>query len=92
MQPWGNRQSSTISLINTGRTRHHTITTNPDSSGQSRSHIYMSISQQPTMGKKQVDIKHFAILKWTDIGHIKLPDTPFQYNTSGSLTKPQSQI
>lgn len=57
-----------------------------------RGAICMANSHQPTRRTKHVDIKQFAILQWTDDGHIKFSDTPTQYNISDSLTKPLGRI
>eukprot|EP00980_Cylindrotheca_fusiformis_P023543 scaffold10571_cov154-Cylindrotheca_fusiformis.AAC.21 len=53
---------------------------------------YMANAQHPTKRTKHVDIKHFAILQWTEDGHINFVNTPTQYHISDSLTKPLGRI
>eukprot|EP00980_Cylindrotheca_fusiformis_P005925 scaffold1246_cov134-Cylindrotheca_fusiformis.AAC.17 len=54
---------------------------------------YMANDQHPTKRTKHVDIKHHAILQWTDDGHKPLTDTPTENNLSDSPTnKPLGKI
>ena len=54
--------------------------------------IAIANAQQPTRRTKHVELKHFAILQWTEEDRLRYEPTKTQYNYSDILTKPLGRI
>ena len=55
--------------------------------------VFMVDAQAPTRGTCHVDIRYFALLQWSDTGHVKAKVIPIALNIrSDSMTKPTGQI
>lgn len=48
----------------------------------------MAMAHQPTRRTRHVEMKHFAVLQWTEDEHIAFKDTPTSLNIADSLSKP----
>ena len=54
--------------------------------------IAIANAHQPTRRTKHVELKHFAILQWTDEDKLHYQATPTEFNIADHLTKPLGRI
>ena len=53
---------------------------------------HFSNAQQPTKRTRHMDLKHFALLQWTEDELLYFPEVPTHLNIGDSISKPVSRI